>query len=281
MVRYHKIKGVKRKKTEGKYERDETEQIVEEDAPESTEDEVKAEGMSGTVEERGDAGLDEFPGIPLPPSDGGKKPGVIFILENASLEVAKVGKNYELLNSDKHAHFLQRHNRNPADYRPDIAHQAILMILDSRINKSGRLKALYVRTQKDVLFEISPHVRIPRTYVRFAGVILQLLQKLSITAVGKRDKLLKTIKNPVTQYLPIDSRKIGFSHSSNKVVNIQKYVNAVSDELDLVFVVGAMAHGKIENDYVEDYISVSNYPLSAAYCISMITNAVEQKWSIL
>lgn len=38
---------------------------------------------------------------------------------------------------------------------------------------------------------------------------VQLLQKLSITAVGKREKLLRVIKNPVTQYLPVSSKKIG------------------------------------------------------------------------
>ena len=38
---------------------------------------------------------------------------------------------------------------------------------------------------------------------------VQLLQKLSITAVGKREKLLCAIKNPVSWYLPVNSRKIG------------------------------------------------------------------------
>lgn len=38
---------------------------------------------------------------------------------------------------------------------------------------------------------------------------VQLLQKLSISAVGKREKLMRVIKNPVTQYLPVNSRKIG------------------------------------------------------------------------
>ncbi|KAK4719364.1 hypothetical protein R3W88_017702 [Solanum pinnatisectum] len=39
--------------------------------------------------------------------------------------------------------------------------------------------------------------------------------------------------------------------------------------------------GKIEKIYVEDCLSISAYPMSAAYCISMITNAVEHKWKIL
>ena len=94
-----------------------------------------------------------------------------------------------------------------------------------------------------------------------------MLQKLSISAVGKREKLLRVIKNPVSQYLPINSYRIGFSHSSEKLVDAGDYVNAVSDDVNLVFVVGAMAHGKIEKEFVDDFISISGYPLSAAYCI--------------
>ncbi|TYG40324.1 hypothetical protein ES288_D12G083900v1 [Gossypium darwinii] len=104
-----------------------------------------------------------------------KKNRVIFVLEKASLEVAKVGKliylvgckllrSFQLLNSDDHANFLRKNNNNPADYRPDITHQALLSILDSPINKAGRLQAVYVRIEKGVLFEVKPHVRIPRTY---------------------------------------------------------------------------------------------------------------------
>ncbi|GMY34399.1 ribosomal RNA small subunit methyltransferase NEP1-like [Fagus crenata] len=74
----------------------------------------------------------------------------IFILENASLEVAKVGKTYQLLNSDNHAYFLKQNIRNPADYGPDIVHQALLMILDSQLNKSGMVRAVYVRTEKGI-----------------------------------------------------------------------------------------------------------------------------------
>jgi len=100
---------------------------------------------------------DELSGIPIAPSEKeSTKPNVIFILERASLEVAKVGKvllptllflillffftlnfhsilclffvfmalqTYQLLNSDDHANFLRKNNKNPGDYRPDITHQ--------------------------------------------------------------------------------------------------------------------------------------------------------------
>lgn len=294
MVRPYAVKGRKRKKRHEKYDReepheekeeeDEEEQFVEDEkkSPKKANAEENKDEDEDEDEEKAEHVANELAGIPITSFDQNtKKPGVIFILEKASLEVAKVGKTYQLLNSDDHANFLKRNNRNPANYRPDISHQAMLMILDSPLNKAGRLRALYVRTEKGVLFEVKPHVRIPRTYKRFSGIILQLLQKLSISAVGKREKLLRVIKNPVSQYLPINSYRIGFSHSSEKLVDAGDYVNAVSDDVNLVFVVGAMAHGKIEKEFVDDFISISGYPLSAAYCISRITNALEKKWKIL
>ncbi|GER57216.1 ribosomal RNA small subunit methyltransferaseNEP1 [Striga asiatica] len=286
MVRAYKMKGKKRKIKGEKYDREEEEQHepLEETVAQEPQKKMKTEiAEPERKDEQPEAeAAGELPGIPIVPVDSNvNKPGVVFILEKASLEIAKVGKTYQLLSSDEHANFLTRNKRNPADYRPDIAFQAIQTILDSRVNKCGRLKALYVRTQQGLLLHIKPHARMPRTYKRFSGLMVQLLQKLHITAAGKGEKLLRVIKNPVTQYLPINSRKIGFSHSSEKLVDMYDYVGTVNNELDLVFVVGAMAHGKIDEDYVEDYISVSEYPLSAAYCISMITTAVERKWKIL
>ena len=57
--------------------------------------------------------------------------GFIFVLEKATLETAKVGKGYQILNCDDHANFLRRHGKDPANYRPDIVHQELLAILDS------------------------------------------------------------------------------------------------------------------------------------------------------
>lgn len=80
--------------------------------------------------------------------------------------------------------------------------QALLAILDSPLNKAGKLKALYVHTAKNVLIQINPQVRLPRTFRRFCGLLVQLLQKLSIRATNGPDKLLKVVKGPVTKYFP-------------------------------------------------------------------------------
>ena len=49
----------------------------------------------------------------------------------------QVGKGYVLLNCDDHKNFLRRNGRDPADYRPDICHQA---------RKKGIVPLLHVGT---------------------------------------------------------------------------------------------------------------------------------------
>lgn len=94
MGRAYKMKGQKRKKKEEKYDREEEEpeQLVENDTPQPSK-KVKTEGSESEKEEKLETVVDDMPGIPIVRVDtGSKKPGVIFVLEKASLEIAKVGK---------------------------------------------------------------------------------------------------------------------------------------------------------------------------------------------
>ena len=56
---------------------------------------------------------------------------------------------------------------------------------------SSWLQALYVSTNGKALIQVNPQVRLPRTFKRFCGLMVQLLQKLSIRATNGPDKLLK------------------------------------------------------------------------------------------
>ena len=53
------------------------------------------------------------------------------------------------------------------------------------------VQGLFVRTTRGVLLEIHPQVRLPRTFKRFCGLMVQLLQKFSIHATNGSSKLLK------------------------------------------------------------------------------------------
>lgn len=73
-------------------------------------------------------------------------------------------------------------------------------------------------------------------------VTVQLLHKFSIRATENSMKLLKVIKNPVTEHLPVGCLKIGTSFAAEKVVNPR---DIVPPDDPITIVVGAIARGQV------------------------------------
>lgn len=236
--------------------------------------------------------------LPMPVADetvGGmvksKHQPIIILLDQATLETVK-NKNgvFELLNCDDHRELCKRKlKKDPNVFRPDILHQELLALMDSPLNKAGLLK-LYIQTQKNVLIDIHPSVRIPRTYKRFSGLMVQLLHKMKIKAGTESTVLLKVIKNPFSQYLPAGTRCYGMSCEGqlfSPVCLARAKVPASPEDPQqppTCFVVGAMSTGHIkleDHPYLEEMISVSAYPLSGAAALSRIACGIEEHWGIV
>lgn len=209
---------------------------------------------------------------------------LIVVLSNACLESIKIsspsGDRYALLNCDDHQVILKKTKRDIADARPDITHQCLLTLLDSPINKAGKLQ-VYIQTTRGVLIEVNPSVRIPRTFKRFSGLMVQLLHKLSIRSVNSEERLLKVIKNPITDHLPTKCRKVTLSFDA-PVKGIQDYVKTLDEEESLCVFVGAMARGKdtFADGLVDEKIAVSNFSLSASVACSKFCHGCEDAWGI-
>ncbi|CAO1411153.1 unnamed protein product [Diamesa serratosioi] len=201
-----------------------------------------------------------------------------IVLEKAHLETVKIGNTFELLNCDDHLHILKKFSRDPGTCRPDITHQSLLMLMDSPLNRAGLLQ-VYIHTEKNVLIEINPQTRIPRTFKRFAGLMVQLLHKFTIRANESTVRLMHVIKNPISDHLPVGCRKIAMSFSSKKVNNCRELVPTIEEPLAII--VGAFAHGVLDVDYTEDTISISNFPLSAALTCTKLCSAFEEVWGIV
>ncbi|KAG4388180.1 hypothetical protein GLYMA_09G120101v4 [Glycine max] len=67
-----------------------------------------------------------------------------------------------------------------ASLKKGLVKKALRCILDSPLNKAGMVGAIYVKMDQRGVFEVKPHVRIPRTCNRFCGVI-KLLQKTVVS----------------------------------------------------------------------------------------------------
>ncbi|KAJ2930670.1 hypothetical protein H1R20_g6415, partial [Candolleomyces eurysporus] len=220
------------------------------------------------------------------------------ILEQACLEAYKIsgggskggdrrhGKGegeakYTLLNCDDHQGILAKTGRDIADARPDITHQCLLTLLDSPLNKAGLLQ-VYIHTARGVLIEVNPHVRIPRTFKRFSGLMVQLLHKLSIRGVNGPEKLLKVIKNPIIDHLPPNTIKLTLSGDA-PTQKLSRYLPTLPTTHNVAVFVGAMARGKDDfaDAYVDAKISISEYPLSASVACGKFCCALEDLWDIV
>jgi rRNA small subunit pseudouridine methyltransferase Nep1 len=154
-------------------------------------------------------------------------------------------------------------------------------LLDSPINKAGKLQ-IYIHTAKNQLIEVNPAVRLPRTFKRFAGLMVQLLQRYSIRSNESNEPLLRVIKNPITDHLPPNCRKVTLSHEA-EVVRVKDYIQTLGSKESVCVFVGAMAKGKDDfaDAFKDDTISISNYSLSASVACSKFCHAAEDVWSII
>lgn len=85
----------------------------------------------------------------------------------------------------------------------------------------------------------------------------------------------------MTKHLPARSTRVALSHKAPEIKDIFMHVKEFPQDAPIVFVVGAFATGKVNTDYADQEISISQYPLSAAQALTRITNACEQHLSIV
>lgn len=132
------------------------------------------------------------------------------------------------------------------------------------------------------MIEVSPTVRIPRTFKRFAGLMVQLLHRLSIRSTTSQEKLLRVIQNPITDHLPPNCRKVTLSFDA-PLVRVRDWVESVGPKESVCVFVGAMAKGtdNFADEFVDEKISISNYSLSASVACSKFCHAAEDAWNIL
>ena len=86
------------------------------------------------------------------------------------------------------------------------------------------------------------------------------------------------IKNDISDYLPVGCPKIGTSFHTDNIVDFRKLVP--KDNSPFVVVIGAMAHGSVYPEFVNQTVSISGYPLSAALTCAKICSATEEIWSV-
>ena len=200
-----------------------------------------------------------------------------IVLEGATLKTATIGKEVTLLNSDEHQTYIRKKlNQDPAQYRPDICHFALLTLLDSPLAKSGKLR-VFVRTSENVLIAVDPSTKIPRTYRRFAMLFAQLLTKLKIRAVNSSKILLRTIKNPVTDHVPTNTKFISISNAG-ALRNPEELAEGFrKQKVALVLQVCPKPDLSKRPEYATETFKISNFLLSSNAMAAKLAIAFEKE----
>jgi rRNA small subunit pseudouridine methyltransferase Nep1 len=133
-----------------------------------------------------------------------------------------------------------------------------------------------------VLIEVNPGVRLPRTFKRFAGLMVQLLQRYKIRSNETSETLLRVIPNPISDHLPPDCRKVTLSWEA-PTVRVADYIRALRPKESVCVFIGAMAKGKDDfaDEWKDEAVSISNFSLSASVACSKFCHAAEDVWNIL
>ncbi|KAH9386051.1 rRNA small subunit pseudouridine methyltransferase Nep1 [Nematocida major] len=207
------------------------------------------------------------------------------VLQNANIEIIKTKRGKELMSSEMPE---TRRRRNSSEYRPDILHQCLLILLDSPLNKSGKLRVLVETTQKKVI-TINPQTRIPRVYSRFAGLIIQLIERHRIYSEASRVELMKVEKTTLEGNLPNKATRIGLSKEGENFFEYLQQKEAAlgraqkegeekaepEESENVIFYINAVSSGEDPTEGMDQILSLSSYALSAATCCSKICSQFE------
>lgn len=218
------------------------------------------------------------------------KKKLIIILEGASLELGNLKKKPEIINCDDHYKIIKSMKKKLEEFRPDIIHQCLLNLFDSPLNKAGLLQ-VYVHTNKNIVIEINPKTRIPRTFKRFSGLFTQLLLKNEINYVNEdnnKNEILLKVLNTKLENLVSDVPKILLSEKG-RLVDICTYCKNIDNNLknkkskDICFIIGTNPKGDIDPliKYNDDCISISSFDLDSNIICAKICSALENIWEVL
>ena len=214
------------------------------------------------------------------------KKKLIIILEGASLELGNIKKNPQIINCDEHYKIIKSMKKKLDEFRPDIIHQCLLNLFDSPLNKVGLLQ-VYIHTNKNILIEINPKTRIPRTFKRFSGLFSQLLLK---NEIGEKNEIFLKILNEKIENIVGDIPKILLSEKG-RLVDIEIYSKNLeknskeknNKNKNICFIIGTNPKGDIDPmiKYNDDCISLSSFDLDSNIVCAKICSAFENTWGVL
>jgi len=219
------------------------------------------------------------------------------ILEEASLELvpkrfwnhesckiveAKFGvpPQSQILDDNFHHKIIADMSENEKRGRPDIVHFALLDIVSTPAYQSGLIRPVIHTVNGDVII-IKENVRLPRTELRFYGVMSKILRK----EAGLNEARLFDYKEAQTIGELVESLDLsrvfclsieGIRRDLSDLVATR--ANETSD-YPIGWIVGGFARGHFSEEakkLADELISISSYPLAAHVVTARLSYEIER-----
>ncbi len=163
--------------------------------------------------------------------------------------------------------------------RPDIAHFCMLLALGSPLNKAGLL-SLHVHTYDGRVIGVAPHVRLPRNYNLFLGLIEQLLVEGRVPPDASEPLLWVEefgLKGLVERVKPT---RVFLLSEKGRLTRCRELAAAIAREDRPMVVVGCFQAGDFREETLSlanEVVAISQTPLDAWVVVAKVLSSLEDE----
>lgn len=145
----------------------------------------------------------------------------------------KVRPEFMILDDSRHHRAMGGLEKREKRGRPDIIHQCLLAVLDSKLDAE-----IYIHTVRNQIIWVNRETRIPRNYNRFLGLMEDLFRKKEIQASGKT--LLAILDKNLTDILTENTVVLEKGYDSHALLE--------RNPENLAVCVGGFPHGDFDKE---------------------------------
>jgi rRNA small subunit pseudouridine methyltransferase Nep1 len=162
--------------------------------------------------------------------------------------------------------------------RPDLVHGALLSVTGTPLYLEGKVK-VFVHTYGDVVVDIHPKTRIPKGYLRFRGLMEQVLSGRGDGLVKARpsklpDLVRKVVAPDIAIGLSVQGRKMELEDLAGRLMSAD----------DPCVIVGGFPHGHFTPEtlsVVDELVRIHEMPLEAHVVTSRLLYEFEKAVRVL
>ncbi len=131
--------------------------------------------------------------------------------------------------------------------RPDIIYHLLAIVMESILNKKGGMR-IWIHTRNNLILEISPETRLPKSYNRFVGLMEDLFEKGEIKYEEKT--LLRIHNGDVAKMINLsESGNIKVLSPVGKMTQVPELLDSGNENIS--FLIGGFSEGDFISDVYE------------------------------